>query len=86
MLGFWIHPTHQGRGYATEAASVLVEFAFERLGAGMLVSAHATWNVASGKVLEAIGMHKVRKNPRGFQKRGRWVEEYVYELPKPRGA
>jgi len=82
MLGFWIHPEHQREGYATEAAKVVVDFAFEHLGARVIVAAHATWNVASGKVLAAIGMRKVRTNPKGFKKANRWVEEYEYELHK----
>ena len=79
-IGFWVHPDHQGRGYATEAAAALVEFGFGRLGARVITAAHASWNEASRKVLERIGMKVVRLNPRGFQKKGRWVEEREYEL------
>lgn len=79
-IGFWIHPTYQGLGYATEAARAVVEIGFRRLGAMKISAAHATWNEASGKVLEAIGMVRLRTNPQGFMKRGEWVAEYEYEI------
>jgi ribosomal-protein-alanine N-acetyltransferase len=82
-LGFWTHPDEQGKGYASEAAVAILGFAFQRLGARVVGAAHATWNDASRKVLERIGMRFVRTNPRGFQKRGAWVEEHEYELHAP---
>lgn len=79
-IGFWIHPSVQGRGYATEAAKAIVEFGFAHLDARIITAAHATWNEASGRVLRHTGMRKVRLNPRGFRKKGEWVEEYEYEI------
>lgn len=79
-IGFWIHPQHQGRGYATEVAAALVDFGFSRLDAECITAAHAAWNQASARVLERIGMIFVRSNPRGFVKRGAWVEEREYEI------
>ena len=35
-IGFWIHPSIQGRGYATEAARAIVEFGFEQIGASVI--------------------------------------------------
>lgn len=55
-LGYWIHPTRQGNGYATEASKEIIRFAFEDLDADSIVSSHADWNEASGKVLRKIGM------------------------------
>ncbi|MEM7078776.1 MAG: GNAT family N-acetyltransferase [Pseudomonadota bacterium] len=82
-IGFWVHPTRQRQGYATEVAQAVVAFGFERLQAACITAAHATWNDASGEVLQRLGMRRVRTNPRGFQKGGRWVEEYEYELRRP---
>ena len=79
-IGFWIHPSVQKSGIATEAARAIVNFGFESLGAGLITAAHATWNKSSGRVLSKIGMTQVQLNPRGFKKRGEWVEEYEYEL------
>ena len=56
-IGYTIAPGCQGRGYATEAVSALVEYAFEALGAD-LVRAHASAeNTASIRVAEKLGEH-----------------------------
>lgn len=79
-IGFWVHPSKQGQGFATESAASVLEFGFLRLGAKIITSAHATWNTASGRVLRGIGMKYVRTNPRGFKKNHEWVEEFEYEV------
>lgn len=55
-LGYWIHPTQQKKGYATEVSMEVIRFAFEELGADSIVSSHVDWNEASGNVLTKIGM------------------------------
>lgn len=55
-LGYWIHPTQQNNGYATEAGREAVRFAFETMQADAVVSSHADWNTASGRVLAKIGL------------------------------
>ena len=79
-LGYWTHPSVQKNGYATEVALAVVDLGFSRLGATSVVAAHATWNEASGKVLQRIGMLRTGINPKGFKKRGNWVEEYEYKI------
>ena len=79
-IGFWVHPTKQGQGFATECASAVLELGFSRLGAKIITSAHATWNTAGVRVLRRIGMKYVRTNPRGFKKNQEWVEELEYEI------
>ena len=89
-IGFWIHPRQWGRGYAREAAARLLAFGFESLDAACITAAAATWNEPSWRVLDAIGMRRVRLNPQGFCKQGRWVEEAEYALDRsgwqPSGA
>lgn len=79
-IGFWVHPTKQGQGFATECAAAMVEFGFSRLGAEVITARHATWNVASGRVLKRIGMTRTRLIPRGIRKNDEWVEELEYEI------
>ena len=79
-IGYWTHPTQQNKGYASEVAQAIIHFGFSRLHATVITSAHATWNHASGRVLQHAGMLRVRTNPKGFKKHGKWVEEFEYEI------
>jgi RimJ/RimL family protein N-acetyltransferase len=49
-----------GRGYAVEAARVLVRLAFTELGVSRVVATTMTVNVASRRVMEKLGMSFVR--------------------------
>ena len=79
-IGFWVHPSKQGRGIASECAAAVVDFGFTRLEADVISAAHAAFNDASGRVLRRIGMTYVRRNPTGFKKHDDWVEELEYEI------
>jgi RimJ/RimL family protein N-acetyltransferase len=54
-LGYWIVPSHWGRGYATEAGRAVVAAARDSLRIDRLVSGHFTDNPASGRVLRKLG-------------------------------
>ncbi len=79
-LGFWIHPIHQKKGYATESAKAVLSFGFVRLKAELIMADHAIWNTSSKKVLEKIGLTLVGQNPCGFEKRGTCVATAEYEI------
>jgi len=79
-IGFWIHPDHWGNGYASEAARAVLKFGIDSLCAKRILTAHATWNIRSQRVIEGLGFRYVQTNPAGFYKNGNAVEEYEYEL------
>jgi len=54
-LGYWYGKAHWGKGYATEAARAVVQYAFETLRSKRLISGYFEENPASGKVLEKVG-------------------------------
>lgn len=54
-LGYWIACDHWGKGYATEAASVMIRFAFEELKLHKLEANHLERNDMSKRVLEKLG-------------------------------
>jgi [ribosomal protein S5]-alanine N-acetyltransferase len=81
-LGFWTHPEHQGHGYMTESALALVEFGFDQLGATRIEASHALWNKSSQRVLEKISIKFVEYVPKGFQKKGQWIEENKMGITK----
>ena len=55
-IGWMITPTAWGHGFATEAGSAIRDEAFERLGLESVVAVHHPENVASGRVMEKLGM------------------------------
>ncbi len=71
-----------GEGLAVEAARTVIGFSFSRLGATVVRGAHATWNVPSKRVFEKLGMRFIGENPCGFEKNGKPVPEFEYEIAK----
>ncbi len=60
---FWvIDPHHQGRGYATEAARALIEYAFDELHLKRIVAMTEYDNSASQRVMQKAGLTLTR-NP-----------------------
>lgn len=79
-LGWAINPEFQSKGYATEAARLLIEFGFKELGLAVIYATCDTRNIASFKVMEKLGMKKV-----GFIKgekeiKGHVRDSYRYEV------
>lgn len=54
-LGYCLHDAAWGYGYATEAASALLEWAFDTLDLNRVQAETDTRNVASARVLEKVG-------------------------------
>jgi [ribosomal protein S5]-alanine N-acetyltransferase len=54
-LGYWLERSAWGRGFASEAATAVVRFAFEKVGLSKLRAAHACDNEASSRVLGKLG-------------------------------
>lgn len=55
-LGYLIGKASWGRGYCTEAARAVVKYGFEALGLARITAYHFSWNQASGRVLQKVGM------------------------------
>jgi [ribosomal protein S5]-alanine N-acetyltransferase len=60
-LGYAFLPAYRGQGYAREAAAAWLHIGFERFGLQRIVAITSVDNAASGRVLEAIGMHFERR-------------------------
>jgi [ribosomal protein S5]-alanine N-acetyltransferase len=74
-IGWWLVPSAWGRGYATEAGRALRDEAFERVRLARIVGRYRPENVASGRVMERLGMRVA------FDTRGRHGEDVrLYEL------
>ena len=54
-VGWRLGPDHRGRGYATEAGTAALRWAFEDLGLDAVVSIFEPDNAASGRVMDRLG-------------------------------
>lgn len=81
-IGYWIHPAQQGKGYATEAAMAVLQFAFETRKVDAIYSTHHDWNEASGKVLRKIGMKHTGYEEEKTVKRGKPVRSAEFWLSR----
>jgi RimJ/RimL family protein N-acetyltransferase len=82
-IGYTVAPAAQGLGYATEAVAALVDYAFGRLGAGVVRAYASEENLASIRVAEKVGMRLVERIERSSGERRFIVVRY--ELPRPAG-
>jgi ribosomal-protein-alanine N-acetyltransferase len=81
-LAFWTHPDCWGQGYAPETAQRAVRLAFEELAASRVWAAAATWNQASQRVLQKLGMVYVGDNPAGYTLRGKPIPTLEFEITR----
>jgi RimJ/RimL family protein N-acetyltransferase len=55
-IGWRLVPEHNGKGYATEAAQAIVDYAAEKVGATYLVAVADPANIPSQRVMQRLGM------------------------------
>lgn len=79
-LGYAINPKFQGKGYATEATRALIKFGFKTLNLLVIYASCDTRNIASQKVLEKSGMHRVGCMIGDRKIRGKIYDSYRYEI------
>jgi ribosomal-protein-alanine N-acetyltransferase len=79
-LGYWLDEAAWGRGYASEAAAAVRDFAFGLLGLDLLASGHAFDNPGSGRVLEKLGFGRLNDTTVWSQPRGAAILQHRFEL------
>lgn len=60
-IGYVIHPDYEGKGYATEAVSAVIQDLFE-MGFQSIVAGYFEENTASCRVMEKCGMKQISKS------------------------
>lgn len=73
-LGYWLTPSAWGRGYATEAAAMMLEIARHALGVRRVEATHHLDDPASRRVLEKLGFAELRRETQASLAQGRAVE------------
>jgi len=76
-LGYWIGLPYWNRGYATEAARMMLAFGFAYFGLHRIKSSYFGSNPASGRVMEKIGMRYEGRRREQLFKEGRGFEDVV---------
>ncbi len=77
-IGYAFHPDHAGKGYATEAAQVMLRLGFDGLGLHRIVGRLDGRNTASARVLERLGMRREAHFVQNEFIKGEWTDEIVY--------
>lgn len=80
-LGFWIGRAAWGNGYATEAASRLIDFAVESLRVEQFTATAAIGNAASIRVLEKLGFTGTGRGTREVPSTGEQHATLLFARP-----
>ena len=79
-VGFTLSREHQGKGYAAEAVSCLLDYAFGDLGLHRVVAITDQENKPSFTLLERLGMRREGCFVQNAWFKGRWTSEYLYAV------
>jgi RimJ/RimL family protein N-acetyltransferase len=81
-IGFTLAPEHQGRGFASEAVSRLLDYAFDALGLHRIVALADSRNAPSVALLERVGMRREGHFLQNTWFKGEWADDYLYAVLK----
>ncbi|GIN84175.1 ribosomal-protein-serine acetyltransferase [Heyndrickxia sporothermodurans] len=81
-IGFTLSPSHQGKGYATEAVRALLDYLFFTLKKHKIIAFSDVRNNRSIAVLERLGMRREGHLLQNYMSKGQWVDEYQYSILK----
>lgn len=79
-LGYWVEEAACGRGHATRAVRLVLQFAFEHAGLHRVQPAIVPRNVASIRVAEKAGFRFEGLALRYLKIAGRWEDHRIYAL------
>jgi RimJ/RimL family protein N-acetyltransferase len=81
-IGFTLAREYQGRGFASEAVSRLLDYAFDALGLHRVVAIADCRNAPSWALLERVGMRREGHFLENVWFKGGWADEYLYAVLK----
>jgi len=79
-VGWAVHPDEWGKGYATEAAWRVIDWAFREFNLHRVVAFCHANNSASVRVMEKLGMRRDGRLCETRWLNGAWWDEYVYAV------
>ncbi|KAF7769879.1 hypothetical protein PCIT_a2798 [Pseudoalteromonas citrea] len=78
--GCMLKASAHGKGYASEALRLIVDYGFETLNLNKIIATCATSNIASWKLLEKTGFHRESMLTKNTSIGGQSVDDYVYVI------
>ncbi len=81
-IGFTLAREHQGKGFASEAVSLLLDYAFGTLGLHRVVAIADCRNAPSVALLERLDLRREGHFVENVWFKGRWADEYLYAVLK----
>jgi RimJ/RimL family protein N-acetyltransferase len=82
-IGYGLRRDQWGRGIATEAAALLLDFGFRTLGLHRVVAYHDPENIASGRVMQKLGMQREGRLRQNVWAHGAWRDSAAYAILEP---
>jgi RimJ/RimL family protein N-acetyltransferase len=79
-IGYGVRRDLWGRGIATDAARLLLDFGFDTLGLHRISAVHHPDNVASGRVLQKLGMQFEGRLRDHMYAHGAWRDSLAYAI------
>ncbi|MEV4414855.1 GNAT family N-acetyltransferase [Catellatospora sp. NPDC049609] len=79
-IGYVLHPDHQGRGLAAEAARAMLRWGFEEFGLHRIYGRCNALNTASAALLARLGMRREAHLLDSAFVKDAWRDEYVYAM------
>jgi RimJ/RimL family protein N-acetyltransferase len=79
-IGFLFHPDHHGKGFATQAAEVMLSLAFDGLDLHRVIGRCDARNAASARLLERLGMRREAHLVENEFLKGVWTDELVFAM------
>jgi RimJ/RimL family protein N-acetyltransferase len=81
-IGYTLSRAHQGQGFATEAVSCLLTYAFVTCNLHRIIAITDCENAASVALLERLGMRREGHFLQNVWFKGKWGDEYLYAILK----
>jgi RimJ/RimL family protein N-acetyltransferase len=79
-IGFITHPDHTGRGYATEAAHLMLRLGFDDLDLHRITASLDARNTTSARLAQRLGMAQEAHLHQNTFRKGEWTDEVIYAV------
>lgn len=83
FIGYFLDKEYNGKGYTTEAAKLVVDYAFNELKLHRIEAGVMPHNIGSIRVLEKAGFHKEGISVKNVKINGKWEDHQMLAIINP---